>query len=351
MDTLTHALSGALLARATAPAKASADILPPSRRIFVGFLAAAAPDLDVVLSYLSPLAYLYHHRGVTHSVLMLPLWSFALAWLCALIWRRGPGWRAYIGIIALSIGIHIAGDWITGFGTMLLAPFSDWRAALSTTFIIDLWFTGIILAALAASMLWRRTRVPATVGLAVLVAYVGMQFTLQQRAIEFGTAYARTAGINATEVTALPRPVSPFNWMVVVRENGRYYYSLVNLWRSEPQRVDDDAGFIARLDAHYLPLAQAAWVVADRFGSNPQAAAVARDAFAQPGFAFFRWFAQLPVLYRIETGNPETCVWFQDLRFFTPGRPGWPFRYGMCREGGESWHPHHLVNGARLPVY
>ena len=29
---------------------------------------------------------------------------------------------------------------------MILAPFSDWRAAIGTTFIIDLWFSGIILA-------------------------------------------------------------------------------------------------------------------------------------------------------------------------------------------------------------
>ena len=80
-----------------------------------------------------------HHRGVTHSLLMLPLWSIVLAWLCAMLWRNGPGWRAYFGVFAWGIGIHIAGDWITSFGTLLLAPFSVRRFALSTTFIIDLW--------------------------------------------------------------------------------------------------------------------------------------------------------------------------------------------------------------------
>jgi len=43
MDTLTHALSGALLARATAPA-VSADVLPLRRRLAIGALAAAFPD-------------------------------------------------------------------------------------------------------------------------------------------------------------------------------------------------------------------------------------------------------------------------------------------------------------------
>ena len=79
MDTLTHALSGALLARATAPASvpasaASAEVLPLRRRIAIGALAAAFPDTDVVVSWLSPLAYLYHHRGATHSILMLVIW-------------------------------------------------------------------------------------------------------------------------------------------------------------------------------------------------------------------------------------------------------------------------------------
>ena len=88
MDTLTHALSGALLARATAGSEKPA--LPLGRRVAVGALVAAFPDLDIVATWLSPLAYLYHHRGVTHSLVMLPLWTVLLAWLFAWIWRGGP---------------------------------------------------------------------------------------------------------------------------------------------------------------------------------------------------------------------------------------------------------------------
>ncbi|MGZ5230004.1 MAG: metal-dependent hydrolase, partial [Burkholderiales bacterium] len=71
MDTLTHGLLGALLGRATAPRKVEQDAesLPVRRRMLVGFLAAAFPDIDFVSSYMSPLSYLYHHRGITHSVL------------------------------------------------------------------------------------------------------------------------------------------------------------------------------------------------------------------------------------------------------------------------------------------
>jgi inner membrane protein len=361
MDTLTHALSGALLARATAPVSSSAtapDVLPLRRRVAIGALAAAFPDSDVVVSWMSPLSYLYHHRGVTHSLIMLALWALLLAWLCSKAWRNGPGWRAYAGVIAWGIGIHIAGDWITSFGTLVFAPFSDWRAALSTTFIIDLWFSGIILAGLLASWLWRRSqyaRWPAVAGVAVLCGYVGFQYVLQQRAIEFGRLFAGQAGLGNAKVSAVPRPVSPFNWMVVVEADDRYHYSLISLSRHElPPPLAADAGFFTRMGAPYLPLAHASWVQAARYG-QPMQANMAKEVLTHPRFEFFRWFAQYPILYRVDAGNPPAltgCVWFQDLRFFTPGRAAWPFRYGMCREPGGEWRPYELLSDNKAsPVY
>ncbi|HEV7799954.1 MAG TPA: metal-dependent hydrolase, partial [Burkholderiales bacterium] len=83
MDTLTHALAGALLARATAPREQKPDSLPLGRRMFVGFVAAAFPDIDFVTSYLTPLSNIYHHRGITHSLILLPLWAALVAATCA----------------------------------------------------------------------------------------------------------------------------------------------------------------------------------------------------------------------------------------------------------------------------
>jgi inner membrane protein len=267
------------------------------------------------------------------------------------MWRGDRPWRAYFGIIALGLGIHIAGDWITSFGTMVFAPVSDARLGIGTTFIIDLWFTGIILGGLAASAVWRRSPVPALAGLAVLCGYVAFQAVLQQRALEWGEAYARGAGLREATVTAQPRPVSPFNWMVVARSGEEVRYSFIHLARREPLRPAPDAGFIARLDAAYLPRGHAQWVHATRFGASDAERAVAREAWSQPQFAFFRWFADEPVLLRVDAGNPSTCAWFQDLRFFTPGRDSWPFRYGMCREGDGPWQLYRLFgDNTRVPV-
>jgi hypothetical protein len=131
--------------------------------------------------------------------------------------------------------------------------------------------------------------------------------------------------------------------MVVVETEDRYHYSLISLSRREPPQLAPDAGFLARMGAPYLPLAQAQWVQADRWGAAEQSK-VAQEVMAHPQFTFFNWFARYPALYRIDTGNPHTCVWFQDLRFLTPGRTAWPFRYGMCREAGEQWQAYELMS-------
>lgn len=348
MDTLTHALSGALLARATAGIEKPA--LPLRRRIGIGFMVTAFPDIDVVASWISPLAYLYHHRGVTHSLVMLPVWTILLSLLLAFVWRRGPGWKTYAPVVALSLTAHIAGDWITSFGTMMLAPFSDYRHGLGTTFIIDLWFSGIILAGLLMSLLWRHSRWPAVAGLVVLVGYVGLQYANLQQAVEFGERAARELGHGPARVSALPRPVSPYNWMVVLEYEEGYRYAHINLHRKTVRSAAPDAGLIARLDAVYRPLDQAVWETDVRFGKGSQGAAV-RAAFEHPDFGFFRWFSAYPALYAMDARDDDFCIWFKDLRFITPGRGRLPFIYGMCSEGAGPFKPFGLGDDGRYPVY
>jgi inner membrane protein len=195
-------------------------------------------------------------------------------------------------------------------------------------------------------------RLPAVAGLAVLAGYVAFQWILQQRAIDFGEAYARAKAVRAADVSAQPRPVSPFNWTVIVDDGERYHYAHVNLVRKNPR--PDPTGqtnFLERLDAAFQPLAHAVWLHAERFGTNAEESNVGREAYAQPAFGFFRWFAVYPAVLRVDLGNPHQCVWFHDLRFVTPGREATPFRYGMCRENNGPWQPYQLVGVGRVPVY
>lgn len=344
MDTLTHALSGALLARALAPAVTSSRPRPVPRMfgppvpvwqaVVVGTVAATFPDGDVVLKYVSDLAYLRGHRGVTHSLLMLPLWALLLAALAALSFRNRAALPRYAWLAAAAIAIHIAGDWITQFGTMLLAPLSDARFGLGSVFIIDLIFSGIIVAGLVGSALLQRSRAPALIALALLPAYVGLTLVAKHEAISFARTWASAQDIAAVEVDAAPRPASPFNWTVVVFDGADYHVAHVNTRRTAPLATAGGDHFIRRLSAPYQPLAQASWERLPMYGATDKA--LAREVWQRPEFAIFRWFAMFPLVYRVDAAPAETCVWYRDLRFGFPGRTDVPFRYGLCRNGPAS---------------
>jgi len=332
VDTLTHALSGALLARATTPRDAPPRSIP--RRIAAGFFACAFPDLDFVIGFIGPVEYLMHHRGATHSLLLAPLWAIAVAWVLAKILREPRGWRALYGVCLLGIIAHIVGDLITSFGTMILAPFSSARFAWGTTFIIDLWFSGIILAGLAVSALRYRSRVPSIVACAVLAGYVLFQAWAKSEALEFAARHAASLGRANAEIAAYPRAVSPFNWTVYVSDDEVHRYAHVNLVRTQARSAGPGDGFVARLDAPFLPLTEARWETRTRFGALRDERELARSAWESGQLDFFRWFAAKPAFESRTQGSD--CVWFVDLRFLNPGRDWVPFRFGACRESAAA---------------
>lgn len=94
---------------------------------------------------------------------------------------------------------------------MLLAPFSDRRFALGTTFIIDLVFSGILPGGLLASAIWRRSRVPAALARVAVAGWVGVGWLGRSEALAAGRAYAQAQGLAMVTLDAAPRPASPFN--------------------------------------------------------------------------------------------------------------------------------------------
>lgn len=343
MDTLTHALSGALLARATESPEKLEKELPRRQRMWVGALAAAFPDSDFVLRFIDPLTYLTAHRGLTHSLLLLPLWALCLAFVFAFLFRRRYPWQSFVALSALGIAAHIAGDIITSFGTMVFAPLSDMRVALPFTFIIDLYFSGIIVIGLLGSLAWKSSRLPAATALVVLVAYIGAQGWLHYRALGIAEEYAAHHPLVEPKPYALPQPFSPFHWMVVVADASAYHITYVTLSRRETLTLDTNASWWRRLYASYAPVDKASWTRVPRFSDESNEASLAHDAWQSPALARYRHFALLPALYRIDTRGSSHCVWFNDLRFAMAERD-MPFRYGACRDTTTEWKVYSLTD-------
>lgn len=302
MDTLTHALSGVLAGRASERAGAA---LPPLRRALLVGAAAAFPDIDYALFVLAPADFLNLHRGPTHSLLLLPLWAVLLALPAARL--LAARWRDCVGPCALGLAMHLAGDLITVYGTQLLYPLSMHPFALGVSFDFNPWLAALVGAGCLATLA-ARPRQAAALTLVAVAAAVAGQALLRQQALAAAGAGAQ----------ALPQPFSPFAWQLVVADAGGY--------RLADWRLGGDA-----------PLR---WREVPR--PEREAAALVREAWAQPVLAPFRRFAQLPALYRVDRHADDDCVWFQDLRYRFPGRLP-TFRHGVCRAAaGGAWRAYRL---------
>lgn len=340
MDTLTHALSGALLARVTGRPYNRRG-LSLSERTLTGFLAAGFPDLDYALYWFDPLDFLNWHRGPTHSLLLLPLWAWLLAIILSrLLGKRHP-WRVFFGVCALGIGVHILGDVITLYGTKLFSPLINAPFGLGLVFDVDPYIAALVAVGFIGSL---RARPPQVAGMTLLALgiYLLLQTLLHWQTATLGQAFKEQQGLQGSQVYALPQPFSPFMWKLIVSQEDRHYVTYLNYLAWETEASPENAWLPWRMLGAYRPANHLDWDVYHRFGATDEAQSLARQAWRQDRFAAFRQFAVLPVLYRIDRSDGEVCVWFTDLRHTLPVLPP-PFRYGLCRTGPEAdWYLYRL---------
>jgi hypothetical protein len=94
------------------------------------------------------------------------------------------------------------------------------------------YFSAIVAAGLATAIFLPRERHASVVALIMLGCYVAFQGGLHIRAVNEGKAHAAALGFVQAEVHALPQPLSPFNWKIIVSNDDGYNEALVNLLRS-----------------------------------------------------------------------------------------------------------------------
>jgi len=154
MDTITHGIAGALIAKAAFKGGDLLPAIPVNKKQVVTWtlmLGAIFPDSDVVRDFFSTneMLIVTWHRSITHSLLCCPVWSALLALLTLAIcrWRKweSPSFPALLGLWAAGILSHIFLDLVTTFGTMIWSPLVWSRPAWDLLFIVDFSFTAVLL--------------------------------------------------------------------------------------------------------------------------------------------------------------------------------------------------------------
>lgn len=144
MDSLTHTFFG--LALYGAVNKEQMTKKEKGAILTTALVSSHIPDIDVI-SRLWDTEGMYQmwHRGLTHSLFLVPLWAL-LIWL--LIWlifkdRR----RLILKLALLGVFIHSTIDLFNAWGTGYFEPFSAVRITFGTIPIVDFVIWGILLLA------------------------------------------------------------------------------------------------------------------------------------------------------------------------------------------------------------
>lgn len=207
MDPLTHSLVGALSGKAVRASK---------RRVWIMAVLGMAPDVDVLSSFFAGAPWWLQHRGITHSLVGL---TVQVVFYSALLsrWDRGSFLNRSFSY-ALPLGLHVLGDYLTGYGVPLLSPFlmTEYSGRLLVNLsLIPLAFMGAGFVLLSVRPAYERFAVRAMV--AAWSVYLLFGFSAK-------AAANAALPIDSRQAALLPGVYNPFKWRAVEVDKSRHVY-------------------------------------------------------------------------------------------------------------------------------
>ncbi len=148
MDNLTHTLTGLALSRAGLGRFYA-------RPALVLMVAANMPDVDVISLAGGPLLYLQWHRGITHSLFLMPVMAIFPVLLALAVARSTAGWKAAYALSLIGVGSHLLIDWTNAYAVRLLLPFSGEWLHGDLNSVVDVWIWLVLLLAALGPLLGR----------------------------------------------------------------------------------------------------------------------------------------------------------------------------------------------------
>ncbi len=345
MDPITHALAGSLAAKVITRSNTTHENSLRTRDpLIIAAIASIFPDFDYLSFWINPLLFIADwHRSITHSLFMAPLWALLLTIIIVTVSPRLRERSRSVYLYSI-IGLlsHILLDILTVYGTEVFYPLSDMSVSLATTFIIDPYFTMIIFLALFLSC-QLHTRLPAFIGIVLLLVYVSFQWQLKLSAIQIAQDFGTKQITTGSKITAIPQPFTPLHWRVIVQRDHEYSTALLDISGFSEKLFNGQASnHWSGMISAYKSKGNLHWQAYSLFDLDPDQAPTSLAVWQHNDMEKFRQFAEFPALYRFDESGSESCVWFTDLRFLISNMLP-TFRYGMCRQTDDDpWQLHRL---------
>jgi len=150
MDTGTHLVMGIGLAGLAMVDPVVAANPTIQLAVLIGTVAGSeAPDFDGLLRIKGNAAYIRNHRGISHSLPAIAIWTILITGLLQLFYKGSLPWLHVGGWVLLAVVVHIITDLFNSYGTQALRPFSDKWISWNIIHIFDPFiFTSHIIAIL-----------------------------------------------------------------------------------------------------------------------------------------------------------------------------------------------------------
>ncbi|ELR71844.1 Membrane-bound metal-dependent hydrolase [Fulvivirga imtechensis AK7] len=242
MDSVTQVLLGAAVGEAVAGRKAG------NKAVLWGAVAGTIPDLDVISRYfMGTVDALEFHRGPTHSIAFAVLLSPLLGFLIRKLYPNGEAtWRDWTFLVFMGLFTHALLDCFTTWGTELFWPFSDYRIAIKSVFVIDPLYT----IPLLVCVLWllfvereskKRRRINRA-GLLLSTGYLILTLIVKYRANQVFAASFDRQNLQVVRYESKPAPLNIILWTATIETPDGYLMGFYSF-------LDEDE----RINYHFFP--------------------------------------------------------------------------------------------------
>ncbi|MBM7567411.1 metal-dependent hydrolase [Paenibacillus sacheonensis] len=224
MDSGTHLVMGIGLAGLASidPAVASDQTLYAA--VLIGTVVGSqAPDLDGLLRFKSNAAYIRNHRGVSHSIPAVAIWTIAISLLLETIFRFRLPWLHLGGWVLLAVCVHVFTDLFNTYGTQAARPFTQKWISWNIIHIFD---PVIFVSHLLAIALWALGIGHPTVIFPLLYACLIVYYiwrTVTHRTLRNRLSRLDSGFKEGDEFILIPT-ISLFDWNVVKRRPDGYFF-------------------------------------------------------------------------------------------------------------------------------
>ncbi|UFJ41273.1 metal-dependent hydrolase [Brevibacillus humidisoli] len=223
MDTATHFAMGFGLAGLAHLDPVVAGSPGLAEAVMLGtVIGSQAPDLDGFTRFRGSASYIRNHRGLSHSIPALFIWTLLIFLFIQTISPQ-QHWLHLLGWTFLAVFLHIFVDLFNSYGTQGLSPFSKKWIALNLIFIFDPLIFGLHLIGF---MLWMAGANPGQLFLTIYLLIVGYYYW-RYKAHRRATQLVRsTIGITG-EYTILPTFFWN-QWTFIIKSDTHWHVGEVN---------------------------------------------------------------------------------------------------------------------------